>query len=79
MKHGQKIEEMYQTTVPKNEMVYPSISIPAEVFKDYTCKIGEKYTIEVTIELTNMDEYAYGGKLLESEIESDKEEKKENE
>lgn len=79
MKHGQKLEEMYQTTVPKNEMVYPSISIPAEVFKDYKCQIGEKYRVELVVELTTMDEYSYGCKLLESEIESDEEEKKENE
>lgn len=74
MQHGQKLEEMYETTVPKNEVIYPPISIPAEVFKDVTCKIGEKYTIEITIELTSMDQYSYGGKLLESEIESDEEE-----
>lgn len=79
MEHGQKLEEMYDTTIPKNEMVYPPISIPAEVFKDVTCKIGEKYTVEVTIELTSMDAYTYGGKLLESEIESSEEEKQENE
>lgn len=77
MKHGQKLEEMYDTTTPKNEIIYPSISIPAEVFKDTTCKIGEKYTVEVTIELTNMSAYSYEGKLLESEIESEEEEKKE--
>lgn len=77
MKHGQKLEEMYDTTTPKNEVIYPSISIPAEVFKDATCKIGEKYTVEVTIELTSIDQYSYGGKLLESEIESDEEEKAE--
>lgn len=79
MKHGQKLEEMYDTTTPKNEIIYPTISIPAEVFKDATCKIGEKYTVEITFELTSMDQYSYGGKLLESEIESDEEEKKENE
>lgn len=77
MKHGQKIEEMYETTVPKNEIIYPYISIPAEVFKDATCKIGEKYTIEIVIELTSMDAYSYSGNLLESEIESDEEDKKE--
>lgn len=77
MKHGQKLEEMYDTTAPKNEVVYPTISIPAEAFKDATCKIGEKYTVEVTIELTSMDQYSYGGKLLESEIESDEEEQTE--
>lgn len=79
MKHGQKLEEMYDTTTPKNEIIYPSISIPAEVFKDATCKIGEKYTVEITIELTSMNTYSYDGKLLESEIESEEEEKKENE
>lgn len=79
MKHGQKLEEMYKTTVPKNEEIYPSISIPSEVFKEQKCQIGEKYTVEVVVEITNMDEYAYGCKLLESEIESDEEEKKENE
>lgn len=79
MKHGQKLEEMYATTVPKNEIVYPSISIPAEVFKDYKCQIGEKYTVEVTIELTSMNEYVYDGKILESEVEDYKEEKKETE
>lgn len=77
MQHGQKLEEMYKTTVPKNEIVYPSISFPAEVFKDEKCQIGEKYTVEVTVEITNMDEYSYGCKLLESEIESDEEEKTE--
>lgn len=79
MKHGQKLEEMYDTTTPKNEIIYPPISIPAEVFKDATCKIGEKYTVEITIELTSMNTYSYDGKLLESEIESEEEEKKENE
>lgn len=71
MKHGQKLEEMYDTTQPKNEVIYPSISIPAEVFKDYACKIGEKYTVEVTLELTSMDAHAYSGKLLESEVEDE--------
>lgn len=71
MKHGQKLEEMYDTTTPKNEIIYPSIAFPAEVFRDATCKIGEKYTVEVTFELTSMDAYSYGGKLLESEIDSE--------
>lgn len=79
MKHGQKLEEMYKTTVPKNEIIYPSISIPAEVFKDEKCQIGEKYRIEIEVEISTMDEYSYGCKLLESEIESDEEEKKEDE
>lgn len=79
MQHGQKMEEMYDTTEPKNEIIYPSISIPAEVFKDATCKIGEKYTVEITVQLTSMDEYIYTGKLLESEIDSEEEESKETE
>ena len=79
MKHGKKLEEMYDTTTPKNETINPYISIPSAVFKDATCKIGEKYTVEVTIELTSMDEISYSGKLLESEIESATEEAKENE
>lgn len=74
MKHGQKLEEMYDTTAPKNEIIYPSVSIPAEVFKEATCKIGEKYTVEITIELTSMDQYSYSGKLLESEIDQEKKE-----
>ncbi len=77
MQHGQKMEEMYDTTVPKNEIVYPSITLPAEIFKNEKCQIGEKYRIEVFIEIRNMDAYSYGGNLLESEIESDEEEKTE--
>lgn len=74
MKHGQKLEEMYDTTAPKNEIIYPSISIPSEVFKNAKCQIGEKYTVEVVVEIRNMDEYSYGCKLLESEIEEEKKE-----
>lgn len=74
MKHGQKLEEMYDVTTPKNEIVYPYIQIPAEVFKDYTCQIGGKYRVEIVVEIRMMDENIYGCDLLESEIESDEEE-----
>lgn len=69
MQHGQKLEEMYDNTVPKNEVIYPFISIPAEVFKDEACQIGEEYRIEILIKIKTMDERSYGCDLVESEIE----------
>ena len=75
--HGKKIEEMYPTMPPENKMSYPSIEIPAEVFEGEKCEIGEEYTVEVKVRIKRMDEYSYGCELIESEIESEEEESKE--
>ena len=70
---------MYSTMAPENKMHYPSIDIPAEVFEGEKCEIGEEYTVEIKVKIKRMDEYSYGCELIESEIESDEEEAKENE
>ena len=77
--HGKKLEELYPTMPPENKMTYPSVEIPAEVFEDEKCEIGEEYIVEVKVRIKRMDEYSYGCELIESEIESEEEEKKENE
>ena len=75
--HGKKIEEMYPTMEPENKLRYPSIEIPAEVFEDEKCEIGEEYIVEVKVRIKRMDEYSYGCELLESELETEEQESKE--
>ena len=78
--HGQKMEEMYDTTVPKNEVVYPQVSLPYEIISDKEAyKIGDVVCVEVYIKINNISEYAFGGDLLKSEVETMDEEKAEGE
>ena len=77
--HEIKPEKLYTTMPDEPKPVYPMISIPSEVFEGHQCQIGEKYRVEVLVEIKSMDEYSYGCNMIESEIESDEEEAKEGE
>lgn len=77
--HQIQPEKLYSTMPDEPDPVYPNISLPSAIFEGNKCQIGEKYRIEVIVEIKTMDEYSYGCNLIESEIESDEEESKENE
>ena len=69
--HGIVPEKLYPTMDNEPQKMYPNISIPAEVFEGHKCQPGEKYRIEIVVEIKSMNEYVYDCNLEESEIESD--------
>lgn len=78
--HKIQPEKLYPVSIPEEpEPIYPHMEIPASVFEGSKCQIGDTYRVEVLVEIVRMDEQSYGCELIESEIESDEEEAKENE
>ena len=78
MKHGRKMENLYETMPDKNVTIYPHVEVPYEVISDKKLKPGDKIRVELMIEVQSITQFAVSGNLLESEIES-KDEKKEGE
>lgn len=65
--HGVKPEKMYETMAQEPDMVYPHISIPAEVFDKEEYQPGHKCTLKIEVEIDVMDKHSYQCKLLRSE------------
>lgn len=65
--HGVKLEKLYATMPGEPEVIYPHISLPAEVFDKETYQPGHKCTLKIEVEIEVMDKHSYQCKLLKSE------------
>lgn len=75
--HGVKIEPMYESTVPENNVQYPNVYLPFEIISDKQPNIGDVICVEVYIKVNNISEYEFGGDLIKSKVETMDEEKAE--
>jgi hypothetical protein len=77
MKHGKTPQKLYETMDETPKKIYPYISMPMACLEGKKFQPGEKVRVEVIVEIKHLDENSFSGELLESEIESDEEEKSE--